>query len=121
MNLINLLFIQFTIVIVLLGSLMNLVEDYLPAYIKQMFRYGKHSYDGDKRDKLINKIEIPKAWFKHFYIFAIVWSWLGFILSISVYFYNYVPHSYLFSYLDISCGSDRKIECKSIAFLLTEL
>lgn len=113
MNLIDLLFIQFTIVIVVLGSLMNLVEKYLPSYVKQMFRYGKHSYKGDdKKGGLINSIEIPKSWFKHFYVFAIVWSWLGFLLAVAVYFYDYQPQALLLKYLDLSCGNDRKIESK---------
>ncbi|KAL7022178.1 hypothetical protein ACKWTF_012167 [Chironomus riparius] len=110
MDLIKLLFLQLTLVIVLLGTLMNSIEKYLPPDIRRMFRYGKHSYQSENSSKIIDKIEIPKSFFKHFYIFAIIWSWMGLTLAIRVYFLNYHPHIYLFKYLDFSCGINRKIE-----------
>lgn len=76
-----------------------------------MFRYGKHSHK-DGNDKLIKLIEIPKSWFSHFYVFAIFWSWFWFVLAICIYFYDYQPSPFLMSYLDLSCGSDRKSESK---------
>ena len=112
MNLINILFMQLTFVIVILGTLMNLIERYLPTVIKQTFRYGKYAHK-ENSDKLVEKIEIPKAWFSHFYVFAIFWSWGWLIITVSVYFYDYQPHQYLIiSYLDFSCGNDRKAESK---------
>lgn len=108
-NLINLLYLQLTFTIVVLGSLMSLIEHKLPNSIRQMFRYGKHAHTGDN-DELIKRIEIPKSWFSHFYVFAIFWSWFWLILTISVYFYGYQPGSLLLNYLDLSCGSDRAAE-----------
>lgn len=109
MNLINILFLQLTFVIVVLGTLMTLIEKYLPTAIKQTFRYGKHA-NKEKSDKLVEKIEIPKSWFSHFYVFAIFWSWGSFLLAISVYIFGNQPHRYLINYLDLSCGSDRNAE-----------
>lgn len=111
MNLINILFLQLTFVIVVLGSLMNLVEKYLPVAIKQTFRYGKHA-SKEKSDKLVEKIEIPKAWFSHFYVFAIGWSWLWFSLAVSIYFFDHQLSSFFVKFLDFSCGSDRRAESK---------
>lgn len=108
-NLINILFLQLTFVIVVLGSLMSMIEHKLPDSIRQMFRYGKHAHKGDP-DRLIKLIELPKSWFSHFYVFAIFWSWFWFILTTSVYFYGYQPNKLLLNYLDLSCGSDRKAE-----------
>lgn len=111
MDLIKLLFLQLTMTIVFLGSLMNSVEKYLPTIVRKIFRYGKHSYQSENNyDKLVDRIEIPKSWFKHFYIFAVLWSWIGLILASSVYFLNYHPHKFLLKYLDFSSGSDREIE-----------
>lgn len=112
MNLINLLFLQLTLVIVILGTLMNLIENYLPVSIKQMFRYGKYAYKGKNSDKLVERIEIPKSWFSHFYVFALIWSWFMTILAVNVYFFDYRPHPYFIAYLDFSCGSDRQPESK---------
>lgn len=109
MNLINILFVQLTVVIVILGTLMNLIEKYLPTSVKQMFRYGKHA-SKEKSDKLVEKIEIPKAWFSHFYVFAIVWSWGWLAVAVAVYFFGYELHPYVNAYLDLSCGSDRRPE-----------
>jgi 3-oxo-5-alpha-steroid 4-dehydrogenase 3 / polyprenol reductase len=100
---------QLTFVIVILGSLMTLIENHLPNSIRQAFRYGKHA-SKEKSDKLVELIELPKAWFSHFYVFAIFWSWASLLLAISVYFYQYQPGSYLIGYLDLSCGDDRKAE-----------
>lgn len=108
-NLINLLYIQLTFTIVVLGSLMSLVEHKLPNSVRQMFRFGKHAHTGDS-DKLVQKIEIPKSWFAHFYVFAIFWSWFWLILAIYVYFNGHQPSSLLMNYLDLSCGSDRQGE-----------
>lgn len=113
MNLINILFVQLTIAIVILGTLMNLLERYLPTAIKQTFRYGKHAHK-EKSDKLVELIEIPKAWFSHFYVFAIIWSFIWLVMAINVYFFDYQLHKYLAAYLDLSCGSDRKAESKKI-------
>lgn len=111
MNLINILFMQLTFVVVILGTLVTLIEKYLPTSIRQMFRYGKHAHK-ESSDKLVEKIELPKAWFSHFYVFAVFWSWIWFILAVSIYFFDHQPHQYLIAYLDLSCGSDRAAESK---------
>lgn len=110
-NLINILFLQLTFVIVVLGSLMSVIESKLPDSIRQMFRFGKCAHKGNS-DRLIEIIEIPKSWFSHFYVFAIFWSWFWSILAISIYFYGYQPNKLLLNYLDLSCGRDRGAESK---------
>lgn len=127
MDLIKLLFLQLTFCIVVLGSLVSLVEPYLPGeikelsnlqsindflipdIIKQSFRYGKHAHKG-KSEKLVEKTEMPKSWFKHFYVFAFIWSWLFLYLAVDVYFSGSKPSKFLIGYLNLSCGSDRQSE-----------
>ncbi|XP_053960907.1 polyprenol reductase [Anastrepha obliqua] len=78
-NALNFIFIGFIVVIVVFGSLVNLVESLLPNCLRQSFRYGKHSYKGPA-NALISSMELPKSWFKHFYIFAFTWSMLALFL-----------------------------------------
>lgn len=119
MNLINILFMQLTFVIVVLGALMNLLEKYLPTAIKQTFRYGKHAHK-DGSDKLVERIELPKSWFSHFYVFAIFWSWVWFAMGVKVCLLGGQLPSWVISYLDFSCGNDRSAESNFYAILQFE-
>ncbi|CAO1430794.1 unnamed protein product [Diamesa serratosioi] len=109
MNLIDLLFIALTFFVVVLGTLVTSIEKYLPDAIKQSFRYGKHAHTG-QQDKLVSLLELPKSWFKHFYVFAFAWTWLAVYLAVDVYFLGNRPHQFVLSFLDLSCGSDRSAE-----------
>ncbi|XP_067624595.1 polyprenol reductase [Eurosta solidaginis] len=80
-NLLNFIFLSFTIVIVSFGSLVNLVEPRLPNFLRQSYRYGKHSHKGPT-NYLVNCTEMPKSWFKHFYAFALPWSVLALLLMV---------------------------------------
>lgn len=51
MNLINLLFIQLTLTVGVLGALINLIEKYLPIKIQQMFRYVR-----SQKNNIINHV-----------------------------------------------------------------
>ncbi|OAD52383.1 putative polyprenol reductase [Eufriesea mexicana] len=44
------------------------MEPYLPILITRTYRYGKFSINDYQR--IVAKVEVPKKWFKHFYIFA---------------------------------------------------
>ncbi|XP_030556806.1 polyprenol reductase [Drosophila novamexicana] len=102
-NLIQVIFIVFIVTIVLLGSLMTLVESHLPNCVRQSFRYGKHSHKGET-DALISHLEVPKAWFSHFYIFAFGWSLLAlYFISSSILTQTAAPE-YVLRFLDFMCG-----------------
>lgn len=66
--------------VVVVGVLINCVESRLPAFVVQAFRYGKFS--SRRRNRLVDRLEVPKSWFRHFYAFAAVWSALGFALAV---------------------------------------
>lgn len=52
------LFASMTLVIAVFGSLLNTVENRLPTFIRQSYRFGKFSYDGKKSKILV--LEVPK-------------------------------------------------------------
>lgn len=103
LHLVNTIFISFTLVILICGCLINLLESKLPTIIRQSYRYGKHQYKGNG-DPLISKLEVPKAWFAHFYIFAFLWSLLAFYLVIKSILMQTVASSYILDFLDFVGG-----------------
>lgn len=103
-NILQLLFVLMTIFIVLVGNLVNFLEEYLPAFVVQSFRYGKFSYVGKSSFKLI---EVPKSWFRHFYIFSSLYSFFALYLAVDVYLYNGKPSREVLAYLDFFGGSNR--------------
>ncbi|XP_011502079.1 PREDICTED: polyprenol reductase [Ceratosolen solmsi marchali] len=50
------------------GVLVNFFENYLPTSVSKIFRYGK--FCSNVKNKFLEKLEVPKRWFKHFYTFA---------------------------------------------------
>ena len=69
--------------ILFMSLLVNFFEHYLPSTIIQTFRYGKFSYTG--RRSYINYLEVPKRWFKHFYVIATVYLTIILYLLFSAY------------------------------------
>lgn len=106
MNIIDLIFIYFIATIVILAVCINLSEDNLPSVLLQTFRYGKHAYKGSP-SRLVQSAEIPKSYFKHFYVFAIVWAILIFYLCFSVYVLGTTVPIWIIDTLDLLCGSNR--------------
>ncbi|XP_030383597.1 polyprenol reductase [Scaptodrosophila lebanonensis] len=102
-DLIKVIFIVFIATIVVFGSLMTLVEAHLPNSIRQSFRYGKHSHKGPT-DAIVSYLEVPKSWFKHFYMFSLVWSLLALYLIASVIAGQIEAPEYVLRFLDFISG-----------------
>lgn len=105
-NFVDLIFIEFTIIIVFLSFLINLREKFLPTIILQTFRYGKHAYNGAP-SQIVSCCEVPKSYFKHFYVFAFVWSLTIFGLATTVYVAHWPVPQWLIRCLDALCGEKR--------------
>lgn len=110
MNLLQMLLLSMTFVIVIFGSLINWFEPYLPTFLPQTFRYGKFAYTGKPSN--LKVIEVPKSWFKHFYVFASLYSLFALHLVIDVYLYGAKPPNSLLQYLEFLCGTSRKTDCE---------
>ncbi|XP_054269658.1 polyprenol reductase [Macrosteles quadrilineatus] len=83
-NLLKICFTLMTLFIVVIGGLINNFEKCLPAFFAQTFRYGKFAYKGKPSSIVV--LEVPKRWFKHFYVFAGIWSPLCLGLAAHIYF-----------------------------------
>ncbi|XP_075152581.1 polyprenal reductase [Haematobia irritans] len=107
-HLVDSIFICFTVIIVMLGSLINLIEPLLPVFIKQSYRYGKHKHVGSN-DIFVSMIEIPKSWFGHFYIFAFSWSiWALYLVLKGIIMHTTAP-DYVIEFLDfVGGGSENR-------------
>lgn len=114
MNLIQILFCLMTASMIIYSSLINFWESKLPHFLSQTFRYGKFS--AASKSKLA--IEIPKSWFKHFYVLAFfVYSYLIWLVTM-VYMFDMKVPDYVMFVLDIVCGEERITTSKYPFYLL---
>ncbi|XP_068086501.1 polyprenol reductase-like [Anabrus simplex] len=115
-NFLKLCFIFLTGGIVIVSGLVNTVEQYLPAYLSQSFRYGKFAYQG--RSPRIKPIEVPKRWFQHFYVFAAINALTATLVVFMAYFLGRRPHPWLLFMLDLLASHDRKATVSGLSVLL---
>lgn len=106
-NLVDFMFINFSMMIVFAGALMNFLEPHLPQFITQSFRYGKHESKGEK-NPLVCLLEVPKSWFKHFYVFALGWSALALYLTVKGIIFRTSAPEFVLSFLDFMGGSTQR-------------
>ncbi|XP_053676023.1 polyprenol reductase [Anopheles nili] len=107
-NLINFLFVNLIVTVVILGGLLATLEKHLPTAIRQTFRYGKHAMKGTP-DRLVSLLEVPKGWFKHFYIFAALWSVAGFVVMLETYRTGNPAPDFVVAFLDTMATNKRVV------------
>lgn len=111
MNWIDLIFIYFILTIVVFAICINVSECNISPVLLQTFRYGKHAYKG-KPSRLVQAVEVPKSYFKHFYVFAIVWAILIFGLVFNTYILGTTVPVFILDALDLLCGKERVVTSK---------
>ncbi|XP_031837027.1 polyprenal reductase-like [Nomia melanderi] len=67
-NLVQTVFSFIAILAGFFGLLINFVEPYLPGLIRRVYCYGKFPRNTYQPPRI--KVEIPKRWYKHCYVFA---------------------------------------------------
>ncbi|XP_012282306.1 polyprenol reductase [Orussus abietinus] len=105
-NLVRIVFIFNSLFTGLIGVLIGACEPYLPIVITRTYCYGKHAVTADQ--PLVKKVEVPKRWFAHFYIFAAPASTCMLLLVINRYWYNIDAPQFVYNILDFLLGSSRK-------------
>lgn len=81
---------------------MNSFEKYLPDFIKRSFRYGK--FASDAKVDFVKKSEVPKSWFKHFYVSSSIISITVLHYVVNVYIFGNFPPKWLRWFLDENFG-----------------
>ncbi|XP_031837039.1 polyprenal reductase [Nomia melanderi] len=106
LNFINIVFSFAAIFTGIFGLLVNFVEPYLPVSITRTYRYGK--YSDNTYQPIVAKAEVPKRWFKHFYVLAAPASSYILYLVIDKYMWNgNVPKSVMWV-LNMGLGTNRQ-------------
>lgn len=113
MGWIDLIFIYFILTIIVFAICVNVSESNISPVLLQTFRYGKHAYKGEQ-SRLVQAFEVPKSYFRHFYVFAIVWAILIFGLTFNVYVLGTKVPPFVIDALDFLYGKDRVATGKSI-------
>ncbi|KAK9508945.1 hypothetical protein O3M35_006375 [Rhynocoris fuscipes] len=85
---IKIIFSSAAIYTAFIGIFINLYQNYLPSFIVNTFLYGKYSLPTSNTTP---SIKVPKRWFRHFYVFATIWSSIFLILT--SFYYFHVIHS----------------------------
>ncbi|KAL7287810.1 hypothetical protein TKK_0018185 [Trichogramma kaykai] len=86
LNLIKVLFLFKACTTGGIGLLINSFEPYLPVALLKVFKYGK--FASTAQDRFLEKLEVPKRWFKHFYVLAGPLSTLTLVIFVNRYFMN---------------------------------
>ncbi|XP_066253784.1 polyprenol reductase [Euwallacea similis] len=103
MNLISILFCLLTLIMIVWASLINFFEPKLPYILSETFRFGK--FGAKSQSKLF--VQVPKSWFKHFYICAFIeFTYLLWLVTTVYLFHMKVP-SHITYLLDFLCGTER--------------
>lgn len=107
LNLVKCLFVLMAFGMLIVSLLVNFCEQHLPIVIVQTFRYGKFSYTGKK--SIINYFEVPKSWFRHFYVIATIYSFAVIYVVSSVYFFQSSVPEVTKLFLDIAGSPNRTV------------
>lgn len=95
-------FALLTFLMVFMSSLINICENHLPDHMRSAFRYGKFAYNGKKSQ--VPTIEVPKSWFKHFYVYSSILT--VFTLSFMILRLD-IPELF-HQFMDLVAGTDRQ-------------
>ncbi|XP_011698341.1 PREDICTED: polyprenol reductase-like [Wasmannia auropunctata] len=105
-NIMRNLFILNSAGIILIGLSINFLEPYLPALIKRGILYGKFSIKAPHA--IASKLEVPKRWFRHFYILCAPLMTITLCLVLYKNLYNGSIPEIVFTLLDALLGTSRK-------------
>lgn len=72
-NVLDFIFLSLAFAVTFTGVIINNFEKYVPAFVIKGYRYGSFAYQGSDAN-FLHVIEIPKAYYRHFYLFSALFS-----------------------------------------------
>lgn len=87
-NVIDFIFLNLAFAVTFTGVIINNYEKYVPAFIIKGYRYGSFAYQGSEAN-FLQVIEIPKAYYRHFYLFSTLFSAAMLAYMFMVYFFGF--------------------------------
>ncbi|XP_026326394.1 polyprenol reductase [Hyposmocoma kahamanoa] len=73
LNILEFIFLSLAFTVTFTGVLISKYENHLPAFVIKGYKYGNFAYQGSGGN-FLQIIEIPKAYYRHFYLFSSVLS-----------------------------------------------
>ncbi|XP_026765432.2 polyprenol reductase [Galleria mellonella] len=87
LNILDIIFLGLAFAATVTGVLINNFEKHVPPFIIKGYRYGSFAYKGSDAN-FLQLIEVPKAWYRHFYLFSSLFGVITLTYMTSVYYFN---------------------------------
>ncbi|CAK1578003.1 unnamed protein product [Parnassius mnemosyne] len=120
LNILDLIFLSLAFMVTFTGFLINNFEKHVPVFVIKSYRYGSFAYQGSGANYL-QMIEIPKAFYRHFYFFSSVFSTATLAYMVLVYYLNFNVNSYIVFVLRILLEQDESAVSASAAIITMSL
>lgn len=79
--------------------IVNILHNKLPPSNSRLYRYGKIAEE--EKHFLSDCVEVPKEWFKHFYVFASILSAFQFLLVVHAFVFELPIPEFVIHFLDV--------------------
>ncbi|XP_059060157.1 polyprenol reductase [Achroia grisella] len=93
LNILDIIFLGLAFTATITGVLINNFEKHVPPFIIKGYRYGSFAYKGSDAN-FLQVIEVPKAWYRHFYLFSSVFGVATLAYMILVYYFNFTVNHF---------------------------
>lgn len=94
LNILEFIFLSLAVAVTFTGVLISKYENHLPAFVIKGYKYGSFAYQGSGGN-FLQIIEIPKAYYRHFYLFSSVLSVLTLGYMFLVYYFHCGVNKYI--------------------------
>ncbi|GIY32508.1 polyprenol reductase [Caerostris extrusa] len=112
-NLLHFMWISYSIIVTFSGLNVLYVKN-IPAVLIRLFTFGKTHKSISKEDSIAKRFEIPKRWFSHFYVFAVLYFTIITGGVLCKYFAGLSSHCFV--YLLNLCSSSNRLVTVGFTF-----